>query len=703
MKNLPLVLCVVVCTSIASFAQAEPPPAPPAVEQTDPLEVAIKSAATVQPNPAPIIASINPVTPEKTNPESIRPAKPNQVEEVPAPAPTPSLPLVAGGGNATFPERKPEESKDKIIAQLSPGLASSLELDALTKERARIRLCGDFEAQFRNATLGDVLRALAEHAQMRYIAPSSDGLTATVSISGVYNILDLLDVLQDHYGASLEFGHGIWRFSKAAPDTLVLKTYQIKNNNREEVDISSPTINTSGGGGAQGGGGSNSNSSNSGGGGGGGSGSGSSSNGSFKVSYAALEKDITDLLSAPAPVAKGSEKDKTGAAATGGKVKYIAETGDLFVLASTFHHGLVQEYLAKVDQPLDQIEFSAYFVESSRDPQRELGINWDSAISVSAAGNSGNKEHFAVPRASILSAFQFAAAMKFTAQDSESAVVQNPSVLGMPNRKTVLDATTQVPYAQSSFNVGSSTASTSTSSSVERLDIGTIVNIYPIVRKTDDGKKIIRLHVSLVVSSLIGEKLIDGNPVPVTARRRFEFSAEVNESDTLAIGGLVSSSVNRVTKKVPFLGDMPLAGKLFRADSDKATRANMMVYITPRILRPLQSSLTRILPRVWPEDPNFDRPIFDPKEASLGNVRASLVGFSRELNSLGEFRTQGREPAILSDRLKGLIAELNAMDTYLATLRKQKVVLDNSFAQEINSLNSFAAGLRRDMLLSTRL
>ncbi len=686
-------LSVVVCTGIVNFALAESPPSAAERAQIPPLETAISPAPTVQANPAPLLVSISAAAMEKAEREATISLKPIQQEQVPAP--TPSLPSVTGGGNTIFSDKKPEDSMDKVIAELNPETSSDLELDALTKERARIRQSGDFEAQFRNAALGDVIRALAEHAQMRYISLSSEALSATVSISGVYNILDLLDVLQDHYGASLEFGHGIWRFSKAAPDSLVLKTYRIKNNNREEVDISSPTINTSSGSSGQGASGSNSNSS--------GGGSGSSSNGSFKVSYTALEKDIADLLTAPGPASIGADKDKAGPTATGGKVKYIAETGDLFVLASKFHHGLVQQYLAKVDQPLDQIEFSTYFVESSRDPQREIGLNWDTAINVSADGNSGPAERFTIPRASILSAFQFAAAMKFTAQDSESAVVQNPSVLGMPNRKTVLDATTQVPYAQSSFNVGSSTSGTSSSSSVERLDIGTIVNIFPIVRKTDDGKKIIRLHVSLVVSSLIGEKLIDGNPVPVTARRRFEFSAEVNESETLAIGGLVSSSVNRISKKVPFLGDIPFAGRLFRADSDKATRSNMMVYITPRILRPQHSSFTRLLPRVWPEDPSFDRPIFDPKEASLGKVRASLVGFSRELNSIGEFKTQGREPAILSDRLKGMIEELNSMDTYLSTLRKQHVVLDSSISREITALSSFASGLHRDMFLSTHL
>ena len=688
--TLSLVGLIVAC-SIPLTAQSQPTAAQ---ANPDALESAILSASNVQPNPPPLTANIQAEAVAKTEAEAQAQAAAREAS--PAVQNAPLVPAIPGGENAVFAQGKAAQPATAVIDAMNPPLPSDTDLDAYTKERARIRLIGDYEAQFRGAALGDILRALGEHAQMRYIAPSAEALNTTVSISGVYNLLDLLDVLQEHYGANLEYSRGIWRFSKAPADALVMKTYTVKNNNREEVDITSPTINTSGGGQGGNGGSNNGGSVSS-----AGSGGGASSNGSFKVSYGAIEKDMADLLSVPAP-ATGTGSGREGAAASGGKVKYIPETGDLFVLASKYHHELVKAYLERVDQPLEQIEFSAYFVESSRDPQRELGVNWQNSIRVSAAGEAAASEAFRIPKANILSSFEFAAAMKFTAQDSESAVVQNPSVLGMPNRKTVLDATTQVPYAQSSFNVGGTTTGASTSSSVERLDIGTIVNIYPIVRKGDDGTKIIRLHVSLVVSSLIGEKLINGNPVPVTARRRFEFSAEVNENETLAIGGLVSSSVNRVNNKVPFLGDLPVAGLLFRAESDKATRSNMMVYITPRILRK-QSAIARIIPRVWPEDPKFDRPVFTESNASIGRVRASLNGFSHELNSVREFKAQGREPSLLSERLKGLSHELDAMGSYVAGLRQQKVVVDAELGREISNLASYASSLRREMVLTTRL
>ncbi len=590
-----------------------------------------------------------------------------------------------------------------VIERLAPEPAPISDVDALTRERARIRLVGDYEAMFRGAAVGDVVRALAEHAQMRYIAPSGDALGAPVSISGTYNLLDLLDLLHDHYGMAMIYERNIWRFSKATPDALIMKTYILRNNNREDVDITSPVINSIGNNNNNGYGSNGGVNGSTGSPGGGSSTAGSSSNASFKVSYDALTKDIDDLLAIPAPTGDGEMATKAAAGAASGKVKYIPETNELMVVASQYHQDLVREYLDHVDQPLEQIEFSAYFVETSRDPQRELGLDWSNAVNVALAGSSNQElNNWTLPHASILTQYQLAAVLKLTAQDSESAVVQNPSVVGLPNRKTVLDATRQIPVAQSTFNAGGNvTASTSTS--LQYLDVGTIVNIYPIVRKNERGERIIRLHVSLVVSSLIGETLISGNPAPLTARRRFEFSAEVPEGQTLSIGGLVSSTSNRVSSKVPFLSAIPVAGRLFRSDSDTASRSNMLVYITPRVLRPGDNALRSDLPRVWPEDLKFTRPIFIKETGTPAGLQLSLGGFGRELAAIRAFMDQRRDPAEIAGRLAGLREELGAMNEFSRVSARSRQPLAAADLEALHKLTDEAAALHRALVLSMRI
>lgn len=622
-----------------------------------------------------------------------------------ATGPEPSAPSATVPGSeasAVFTPLPPPASASGVVSRLTAAAENAEAVDPLTAERARIRLVGDYEALFRGATVGDVVRALAEHAQMRYIAPASDTLTTTVSISGVYNLLDLLDLLHDYYGVAMAYERGVWRFSRSTPDALVLQTYQLHNNNREDVDITSPVINAIGAGGGyagsgNAGAGAAGNASTSAGGGAAGAGS----NASFKVSYDALTRDVEDLISLPAPLREGGNGGKAPGTAGAGKVKFIPETNELMVVASQYHQDLVREYLQHVDQPLEQIEFSAYFVETSRDPQRQLGLDWTNNGSVAVSGTSSTDlNHWLLPRATILTQYQLASVLRLTAQDSESAVVQNPSVVGLPNRKTVLDATRQIPVAQSTFNAGGS-ANPSTSTSLQYLDVGTIVNIFPIVRVNASGEKIIRLHVSLVVSSLLGETLISGNPAPLTARRRFEFSAEVPAGRTLAIGGLVSSTSNRVSNKVPFLSALPVAGRLFRSDSDTASRSNMIVYITPRILPPGESGTPAALPRVWPDDPHYQRPAFGHGPATPEDLRLALAGFTRELDAVQAYLDQLRDPAEIKNRLGALRTELDAMTRYVRSTPPP--ALAPGAAAEVESLSRRTTALQRELLLAMRL
>jgi general secretion pathway protein D len=52
----------------------------------------------------------------------------------------------------------------------------------------------------------------------------------------------------------------------------------------------------------------------------------------------------------------------------------------------------------------------------------------------------------------------------------------------------------------------------------------------------------------------------------------------------VALGGLIREDVQKVQDKVPFLGDVPLAGRLFRSDADQKIKKNLVIFVTPRIL-----------------------------------------------------------------------------------------------------------------------
>lgn len=71
---------------------------------------------------------------------------------------------------------------------------------------------------------------------------------------------------------------------------------------------------------------------------------------------------------------------------------------------------------------------------------------------------------------------------------------------------------------------------------------------------------------------------------PVFSIREVITSVTVWDGQTIALGGLIREDVQKVQDKVPFLGDVPLAGRLFRSDVDQKLKKNLVIFVTPRIL-----------------------------------------------------------------------------------------------------------------------
>ena len=73
---------------------------------------------------------------------------------------------------------------------------------------------------------------------------------------------------------------------------------------------------------------------------------------------------------------------------------------------------------------------------------------------------------------------------------------------------------------------------------------------------------------------------------PVFSFREVNTFVTVWDGQTVALGGLIREDVQKVQDKIPFLGDIPLAGRLFRSDVDQKLKKNLVIFVTPRILNP---------------------------------------------------------------------------------------------------------------------
>jgi type II secretory pathway component GspD/PulD (secretin)/tetratricopeptide (TPR) repeat protein len=97
-----------------------------------------------------------------------------------------------------------------------------------------------------------------------------------------------------------------------------------------------------------------------------------------------------------------------------------------------------------------------------------------------------------------------------------------------------------------------------------------------------------RLFASQVqsVGTTAGNPLTQITPLPIFRLRQVVTSASVWDGQTIVLGGLISENVTKTKDKVPLLGDLPIAGRLFRSESALTRKKNLLVFVTPTIIDP---------------------------------------------------------------------------------------------------------------------
>jgi pilus assembly protein CpaC len=139
---------------------------------------------------------------------------------------------------------------------------------------------------------------------------------------------------------------------------------------------------------------------------------------------------------------------------------------------------------------------------------------------------------------------------------------------------------------------------------------------------------VIRLHVKPEVSSLDFNNgvTLGGFRVPALTTRRAETEVELRDGQSFAIAGLLNNISQEDSAAIPVLSSLPIIGNLFKSKADRAERTELMVLITPRLVRaldpdevpPLPTMPRRFLPAPGPEGAPADAPPVDTGEPKPG-------------------------------------------------------------------------------------
>ena len=149
------------------------------------------------------------------------------------------------------------------------------------------------------------------------------------------------------------------------------------------------------------------------------------------------------------------------------------------------------------------------------------------------------------------------------------------------------------------FNSGNGgTASTS----VVYKEFGVRLNFQPKIAPNGE----IRLKVAQEVSELdfANAVILSGFRIPALRSRKAESSLQLADGQTFALAGLIDNKISKQVSKVPLLGDIPILGALFRSTRYQNNETELVMLVTPRIIRPYEKGVTPVLPtdRMKPDE-----------------------------------------------------------------------------------------------------
>lgn len=605
----------------------------------------------------------------------------------------------------------------------SAGLASNAsnglrrmppEFEAVARE---LRAAPPQQYDFSKSNLGDVLRFLATDAKISFISLPEDSPEAGKSITFSINAspFSVLETLcRQNELTLIPEENGIWFIRPAADRELIGKSYTVKFNSMEHVENTVEGGNSAGGGGGtiqsasvdlQG------------------------AKETFKIHPSELINDIRAILDlpgitegnlAPAPPTAGGLDPSKAIALTNTsdlsaihqpKVIWKSDSNTIYVVATRLQHLWVQDLLDATDKPQPMIAIEVKFIETSRDPTKEFGIDWTGTLgqngtyfqktglttddkgkitteqtlkSNSSGGFQLNGDFLDTaanlnkigttlwPNPAILSAQNLQLKLRAMLNDQETKTVSYPRMVTLNNREVVIRSVVNQPVLDGTSSI-SGGGGAATSSSITYLPIGTVLNILP---KKMDADQVL-LNIKVTVSSIIGTQLISGNEFPVATSRVYNAPVVVNEGYTVAVGGLDEAKEKTSSSGVPLLGRVPLIKYLFSTKSREKNHKNLMLFITPTLIDPTNGGLPSEPQSVVPQRPAKQmpqKPQIDANGSLTGGADAipgAILYLTRECDKINTTIDENRAGDEDSAKITDMRKALNKLEEQVAVLGPQ--------------------------------
>ena len=251
-----------------------------------------------------------------------------------------------------------------------------------------------------------------------------------------------------------------------------------------------------------------------------------------------------------------------------------------------------------------KIELRVKLAEVNRQKALELGFNFFGQTEHNGATWAGATSPVPIPadQANALFSYikgtdQIAAAIKALETNGTLKILAEPTVIAASGEEAQFLSGGEIPVP-----VAVTPNGTGTTVTIEWKEFGTKVHFVPTI--VDTG--VINLVVSPEVSQLDYNNavLLSGFRIPAIRVRRAQTTVELSDQESLVIGGLIQTTETKIHKRIPILGHIPLLGYLFTDVQTQKEESELLIVVSPRLVRALPEGAKIDLPGAGPQDMN---------------------------------------------------------------------------------------------------
>lgn len=284
-----------------------------------------------------------------------------------------------------------------------------------------------------------------------------------------------------------------------------------------------------------------------------------------------------------------------------GTINYDERTNTLIVRDTPTNVELIGTVIAKLDTTTPQVLIEAKIIETTLTNKENLGIDWTTQVTLGGAkkptifpfttSNVSDKIPFSFPTPGTtefsygtLNFAQLQAVMEFLKTRTNTNILSNPRIVTLDNQKANIKVGSQYPIPTYTYNEQQARLQVS---GWEYKDIGIIFDVTPHVNNAG----FITLEIAPTVTDILDFVTVENTQLPRLSAESATTNVMIKDGETLVIAGLIKDKTDDTKKRVPFLGDIPVVGKIFQKSNQNTTKTELLIFLTPHIITPNHPSV----------------------------------------------------------------------------------------------------------------